>query len=224
MIRKLLQKFNFYKKIRIFQYIYWNFFSKSIVRTDQSLLIPYKGAVIDIEPGAKLILGGGDMEIGCDRLKGSKAETLIRLRGNAIWSSEGGCRISYGSTVEILSGGILDSLFFTMNSGSVLVDAKKISLGRDVMIGRGVVIYDSDHHTICNVAGETTNPDAPVIIGDHVWLATNSSVLKGTTIGAGSVIAANSTAHGCIPGDCIYKASYIRENYGSWRREYPKLK
>ena len=119
---------------------------------------------------------------------------------------------------------MLDTQFFTMNTNSVLIAAKRISLASDVMIGRGVVIYDSDHHTIRNAAGETTNPDAPVAIGDHVWLATNASVLKGTTIGSGSVIAANFAAHGSIPGDCIYKAGNIRENYGSWSREHPELK
>jgi acetyltransferase-like isoleucine patch superfamily enzyme len=89
------------------------------------------------------------------------------------------------------------------------------------MIGRGVVIYDSDHHTICNATGEITNPDAPVAIGDHVWLATNATVLKGATIGSGSIISANSVVHGNIPGNCLYRAGNIRENYGSWTREHP---
>ena len=221
MVRKLLQKLAFYNRIRFFRYIYLNFLCKNVVRTDRSRLIPYKGAVIDIAPGAKLILGGGDVEIGCDLLSGSKAETRVRLRDGAIWSNEGGCRISYGATVEILSGGILDTKFFTMNTGSVLIAAKKISLGNDVMMGRNVVVYDSDHHAIRNIEGQTTNPDAPVSIGDHVWLATNATVLKGTSIGSGSIISANSVAHGNIPANSLYKAGSIRENYGSWSREHP---
>ena len=221
MIRKLLQKFEFYRKIRFFRYIQLNFFCKDIIRTDRSLLIPYKGAVIDIEPGSKLILGGGDMEIGCDLRRGSKAETRIRLRKGATWCNESGCRISYGATVEVLSGGVLDSQFFTMNTGSVLIAAKKITLGRDVMIGRNVIVYDSDHHTIRGVDGKTKNPDAPISIGDHVWLATNSTILKGTAIGSGSIIAANSVAHGNIPANSLFKDGSIRENYGSWDRMHP---
>lgn len=222
MVRKLLQKLKFYSKIRFFHYLWLNFFCKSVVRTDRSLLIPYKGAVIDMEPGAILILGGGDVEIGCDLMKGSRAETRVRLRKNSVWSNEGGCRISYGATVEVLSDGTLDSQFFTMNTGSVLIAAKKISLGRDVMIGRNVIVYDSDHHAIRNIDGVTVNPDAPVSIGDHVWLATNSTVLKGTSIGSGSVVSANSIAHGNIPTDSLYKTGAIRANYGSWSREHPK--
>ena len=55
------------------------------------------------------------------------------------------------------------------------------------MAGRNVVIYDSDFHTILNTQHELMNPDAPVTIGDHVWLATNVTVLKGSSIGSGSV-------------------------------------
>ena len=70
-----------------------------------------------------------------------------------------------------------------MNSNSAVVVAERIVFGRDVMIGRNVVVYDSDHHQILNEAGEVTNRPEPVIIGDHVWLATNALVLKGVTIG-----------------------------------------
>lgn len=221
MIRKIKQRFNFYRKIRFFQYIYLNYFCKNVIRTDQSRLIPYRGAVLDLEPSAKLYIGGGDVELGCDRLKGSKAETLVRLRNRAVWSSEGGCQISYGATVEVLSGGLLDNRFFTMNSGSVLIAAKNIRLGHDVMIGRGVVIYDSDHHAVRNHRGEVHNPDAPIIIGDHVWLATNVTVLKGTMIGPGSMAAADTTVRGTVPANVICHGDRLRPNYGTWSREHP---
>lgn len=221
MIRKLLQKYDFYRKIRFFRYIQLNFFCKNVIRTDRSLLIPYKGTVIDIEPGAKLILGGGDMEIGCDLLRKSKAETRMRLRKGATWSNEGGCRLSYGTTVEVLSGGVLDSQFFTMNTGSVLIAAKKIAMGHDVMIGRNVVVYDSDHHVIRNEDGNITNPDATVSVGDHVWLATNVTVLKGSEIGSNSIIAANTVVHSRVPADTLYQTGKNRQNYGTWSREHP---
>lgn len=223
MIHKLLHRLNFYRKIRFFQYIYLNYFCKNVIRTDRSRVIPYRGAVLDLEPDSRIYLGGGDMELGCDRMKGSKAETLVRLRRNAIWSSKGGCRISYGTTVEVLCNVLLDTQFFTMNSGSVMITAKEIRLGHDVMIGRGVVIYDSDHHAVRNHRGEIHNPDAPVIIGDHVWLATNVTVLKGTAIGSGSMAAAGTVVRGMIPPDSICRADGIRSNYGTWSREHPHV-
>lgn len=223
MIHKIVQRLKFYKHIRLCEYIYLNHFCPQVIRTDHSRIIPYRGAVLELEPGAKLILRGGDLELGCDALRGSRQETLIRLRKDAVWSNEGGCRISYGATVEVLHDAFLDTGFFTMNSRSVMVCAQNVRLGRDVMIGRGVVIYDSDHHTIRSSSGEVANPDAPVFIGDHVWLATNVMVLKGTVIGSGSVAAANSTVRGMVPPDSLYRMNGIRESFGSWSREHPSV-
>lgn len=221
MIRKIKQRLKFYASIRLIPYLYWNYFCKHVIRTDRSRVIPCRGAVLALEPGAKLYLGGGDLELGCDRLKGSRAETLVRLRRDAVWSIEGGCRISYGATIEVLSGGLLDSQFFTMNSGSVLIAAKRIQLGRDVMIGRDVVIYDSDHHSIRDPRGELKNPDAAVTIGDHVWLATRVMVLKGSAIGPGSMVGAGTTVRGTVPAGALCQADRIRHHFGAWDRAHP---
>lgn len=225
MIQKIAQRLQFYKNICFLKYLHLNYFCKQVIRTDHSRIIPYKNAVLELQEGAKLYVGSGDMEIGCDQLVGSKTETRIRLREGAVWSNEGGCRLSYGTTLEVLRDATLDSRFFTMNSNCVLVAAKWISLGHDVMIGRGVVIYDSDHHTLQNAQASVINPDAPVRIGDHVWLATNATVLKGTEIGAGTVIAANAIAHGVIDANVIYQtanAPKVRKNNGVWKREHPR--
>lgn len=226
MIKKILQRIRLYRSLQFIRYIYLNYFCKNVIRTDNSRILPYKHAALDLKPGSRIYLGGGDMEIGCDRLKGSKTETFIRLRDDAVWSCEGGCKISYGVTIEVLQGGLLDTQFFTANTGSVIIAAREIKMGQDVMIGRNVVVYDSDHHTLRNTGGETVNPDKAVKIGDHVWLATNATVKKGTTIGRNCVIGANAVAHGNIPENTIYQTvheSRMRENYGSWHREHPEL-
>ena len=93
------------------------------------------------------------------------------------------------------------------------------------MIGRSVVIYDSDHHTLQNAQGETTNLDAPVVIGDHVWLATHVTVLKGSRIGSSSMVAANAVVHGSIAPETMVQTVHevrMRENYGGWNRVHPK--
>jgi acetyltransferase-like isoleucine patch superfamily enzyme len=41
------------------------------------------------------------------------------------------------------------------------------------------------------------------VIGDQVWLGMNVVVLKGVTIGAGAVIAANSLVVSDIPSGCL---------------------
>lgn len=224
MLNKIAGRIRLYRKLRFFQYLYLNYGCKNIVRTDQSRVLPYKNAVLDLAPSSRIYVGGGDLEIGCDALKGSKTETLVRLRGNGVWSNFGGCRLSYGATVEVLEHGLLDTGFFTMNTGSVMIAAEKIELGQDVMIGRNVVIYDSDHHAIQNANAKVINPDKPVRIGDHVWLAANVTVLKGTDIGSGCVAGSHAVVHGSIPPDSLYlteKRPRIRACYGRWSRERP---
>lgn len=224
MIKKMMQRIRLYASLNLVQYVYLNHFCKNVIRTDRSHIFPYKHAVLDLAPTAKIYLGGGDIEIGCDRMKGSKTETRVRLRDHAVWSSEGGCKLYYGATVELLHDAQLHNQYFTLNTGSTIVAAKRIQLGHDVMIGRNVVVYDSDHHSLTDDQGNMVNPDMPVVIGDHVWLATNVTVLKGTTIGSGCMIAANAVARGTIAPDTMVQTVHEnrkRENYGSWNRKHP---
>lgn len=224
MVQKLFQHVRFLKNIDIFQFLYLNYICKSVIRTDQSKIIPYKNVVIEISPTAKIYVGGGDIEIGCDLLKKSKEETRVRLREYSTWNSNGGCKISYGVTLEILKNALLDNKYFTMNSNSTIIVAGRITVGQDVMIGRNVVIYDSDHHQILNDKGEITNFPAPVYIEDHVWIASNVLVLKGVTIGSGSVISANATVNKTINKRVIFGTEhkvFEKKEFGIWDRKSP---
>lgn len=217
-MRSLLQKLLLFKNVKILQFIYLNYFCKSVQRTGKGRIIPYKYAVIDLEEGSKIVIGDGNLRIGTDQLHGSKAETYLRLREKARWDAIGGCSILYGATLEVLQNAIFSSGFFTMNSGSVLIAAKRIQLGNDVMIARNVVIYDSDFHAL---GAETDVSAAPVVIGDHVWIATNAMILKGVSIGAGSVIAANTLVSGNVKEQVLVgqkiEEVVLREHV-EWRR------
>lgn len=220
---KLFQYISFLKKVNILQFFYLNYFCKSIIRTDQYKVIPYKNAVVEVAKTAKIYVESGDIEIGCDSLRKSHEETRIRLGENTIWTSKGGCKISYGSTVEVLNNAVLNSGYFTMNCNSVLVSAKRIDIGQDVMLGRNVVIYDSDFHALIGKNGEVLNPSASVKIENHVWLGTNVMVLKGTAIGKNSVVGANTIVKKQIPEGVIYNSKQevlIRDKFEKWNREF----
>lgn len=64
---------------------------------------------------------------------------------------------------------------------------QKVHIGKDTIIAWGVFITDCDWHEI---EGEQSQKD--VYIGDHVWIASNASVLKGVKVGSDSIIGANS--------------------------------
>ena len=186
----LLKMRDIYKQacqVHILRYLYLNYFCKNVQRCGKGKIIPYKGAVINLEPDSRIVVGEENIQIGTNKLRGSKAETYIRLRTGAHWNANGRCLISYGATIEVLQNAVLETGYFSMNSFSVLIAAQKITIGQDVMIGRNVVIYDSDFHKI----NSNHSVSKPVCIQDHVWIASNAMVLKGVEVGAGAVIAAN---------------------------------
>lgn len=180
----------FFKNLNIFLYVYLNYFCKSIIRHGNGKILPYKNAVIDVDRNAQIHIYDGDISIGVNKLRGSKAETFLRLRGGAVWNATERCEISYGSTIEVLADAHLETKFFTMNSFSTMVIGKRIELGHDVMIARNVVIYDSDFHSI-ECGGQQSVVAADVKIGDHVWIAANAMILKGAFIEDNSIIAAD---------------------------------
>lgn len=225
MLHKLIQYFLFLREIRIIQFFYLNYFSKKVVRKGKGKIIPYKHSVIELEKGTKVYLDDGDIEIGCNRLKKSKIETLVRMRENSIWRQSEGCKISYGCTIDILQNVEFRSEYFTMNCNSVIVAACKIHFGHDVMIGRNVVIYDSDFHQILDTDGQIANYSREVSIGNHVWIGVNVTILKGTVIEDGCIIGANASVSGHIENNTMYwnkRECCKQKDFARWDRSFPE--
>lgn len=187
------------------KYIYFNYFCKNVVRTSGAKVVPYKNAVLDLQGTAKIILSGNrDLRIGINKLKGSKAEALVRLNDTAVWNCNNGADLFYGTVIEVKPSAVFSSGFFSANSGSVIISHKQISFGEDVMIGRNVIVYDSDFHTIYNRNHIAANPPKPVIIEDHVWLTSNILVQKGVTIGSGALVTAFTTVNSNVPAAALF--------------------
>lgn len=206
-----------YKKIKIItnpkistsKYIYYNFICKNVVRKNSAKLIPYKGTIIDFGKNSKLYLDGKDLELNTNKLKGSKAECHIRLDENAIWNCNNGGYIFYNTVIEIKPNAVFDTQFFSANGGSVIITHKNIEFGEDVMIGRNVIIYDSDFHSIYNKSGIACNPPKKVQIQDHVWLTSNIVVQKGVTIGKDSLITAFTTVNRDVSEHSIFGGNSV---------------
>jgi acetyltransferase-like isoleucine patch superfamily enzyme len=73
-----------------------------------------------------------------------------------------------------------------------------IKIGCKVMFGPNVSLLGGDHNTsklgeyMYDVKEKNHKTDAPIIIEDDVWVGANVIILKGVTIGTGSIIAAGS--------------------------------
>ncbi|MBN1182648.1 MAG: acyltransferase [Bacteroidales bacterium] len=86
-------------------------------------------------------------------------------------------------------------------SGTVISADNSIIIGNRVLCGANCLIFDTDFHPL--------NPNArfndgivdtkPVVIEDDVWLGLGVAVLKGVTIGKGTIVAANSIVSRSLP-------------------------
>lgn len=91
------------------------------------------------------------------------------------------------------------------NGFCAIAEHSSITIGQRVLIGTNVEIFDSDFHGIR--VGDRNKSRAewakPIVIEDDVFFGSNVRVLKGVTIGRGSVIANSSVVVKDIPPGVI---------------------
>lgn len=111
-----------------------------------------------------------------------------------------------GSRITVNQGAMLSLGSGYMNHDCVVDCFDSISIGHHVVISERVVLRDSDNHTIQD-AGDTASDSpaktAPIVVGDHVWMGMNVTVLKGVTIGEGAIVAAGSVVNNDVPPHCL---------------------
>lgn len=102
-----------------------------------------------------------------------------------------------------------------INHNSEIRCRDRITIGANVSIAYGVLIQDSDYHTIYNEDGTPKPQTLPITIGDGVWIGANAIILKGVTIGEGSVVAAGSIVTQSVPANTLIggnPARIIKQN------------
>jgi len=90
-------------------------------------------------------------------------------------------------------------------SGIIVLAAKMIKVGKNVLIGSHTMIIDNDFHHSDPAKRHLSEdiPARPITIEDNVFIGTNCMILKGVTIGKNSVIGANSVVITSIPENSI---------------------
>jgi len=92
-----------------------------------------------------------------------------------------------------------------INTGVTITAAERVVIEDGVLMAANVLVIDCDHTMDGGAVNPAYNPlvTAPIHIGRGTWLGQNAVVLRGTTIGAGCVIGANSVVRGDIPPHSI---------------------
>ncbi len=139
------------------------------------------------------ILGEGKISIG-KRLHAVSARkrSVITLFTPCHISLIGNASITIGNNVSL--------------NGTTITSRGSVSIGDNTQIGPNTIIMDFDGHPVWPPEDrwEKKGPIAPVIIENDVWIGMNCLILKGVTIGHGSVIAAGSVVTKNVEPESIY--------------------
>lgn len=98
-----------------------------------------------------------------------------------------------------------------------------ISIGKDCLFSDNIEIWASDTHAIYDENQNWINHEQPIYIEDNVWVGSKVTVLKGVSIGSGSIIGMCSVVTKNISPNMVCAGMPIRilkENI-SWKLEYP---
>ena len=154
--------------------------------------------------GAHLVIG-----------KRNRLGVPLRVNGRGSVKIGSGNRFGYGMAPMLGSGTILIQARTPQASITIgernatsnnisIVSINSIAIGNDCRIGDLVAIYDSDSHEINPATrNRSAGKNAPVRIGNNVWLGSRVMVLKGVTIGDNSVIAAMSVVTKSVPPNTL---------------------
>jgi acetyltransferase-like isoleucine patch superfamily enzyme len=119
---------------------------------------------------------------------------------------------------------------FSCNGCSMFVspDEGNITIGNDVMFSSGITMMISDAHVIINKkTNKIINRNKDIIIGNHVWVGMNATILKGTILSDGSIVGISAVvSHRFYNRDIVIAGnparivkkgiSWSRENYGEY--------
>ncbi len=191
LLQKLKSGWNIFTKLNIWFFIKYNYFCRHIKRAKGVYIFPRGRAILEFGKGSQLLIEES-LYLGHNLLKGSRAETLIRLRKNARLHVKHTTYIYYNVTIDVFDNGQLEIGSAEINCGSSIMCKEHVHIGEDVLIARGVFIFDSDfHQTYWEETGSLIPLSNEVWIGDHSWICIKASLLKGARIENYGIVAAH---------------------------------
>lgn len=160
--------------------------------------------IVEISKSSKIV--------GCHILiKGKNNHFVVqsgtRLRNMIVEIIGDNCSVKIGKNCMIG-----DNCYLSVKEGTALV------FGNDCGLSRNVKIMTSDGHPIFK-DGKRINKAKDIVLGSHIWVADNVTILKGVNIGDGSVVGINSTVVKDVPPFvvCVGNPAKIVKDNIEWR-------
>ena len=153
-------------------------------RSHNTLVFPRSR--LRLEPGAALDVTGA-LRLGVTWPGGRFYDSHALVRSGGTFRVTGRVSIHTDFRMWINEGATLTLGSGYINAGFNLSCFCAVSIGEDFAVSECVTIRDGDNHKLSGARDERS----PVVIGNHVWIGMNATILKGVTIGDGAVVAAN---------------------------------
>ena len=198
------------------QFLHINFLRKNTKSSlrKRHLFIPTPYCVFDIHPDTLIELNGMFI-FGRSKVKGSRLESRLRLEKGTEFRVGNTFYTMPGIDIQVFAGGKLTFAGGApsgMNLHTQIVCKESVTIGKDVLIGRNVVIRDYDAHYIQQKGYKVS---APIVIEEHCWIGDGAYIGKGVKVGSGSIVAARSWVVFNVPENTLvagYPAMPISKN------------
>ena len=124
-----------------------------------------------------MILGGSHNRIHIGK--------YCHLTGACFVTEDDGNRISIGTHTYICGDTELAAM-----------EGTEIRIGEECLFSGGIRLRTGDSHSLLDGSGRRINPSRDISIGNHVWVGTQVTCLKGVTVAENCVAAATATLSG----------------------------
>lgn len=156
--------------------------------------------------------------VGCARFIRSRGSSIAIGKNGRFLSAEASNRhgLNRACMLSTLKPGAVLIIGDNVGmSGTVVCCATRVEIGNRVMLGANTTVTDTDSHPLDYrkrfpaVYGEAPESvatevlSAPIIIGDDVFIGMHTLILKGVSIGPGTVVGAGSVVSRSLPAHCI---------------------
>lgn len=158
---------------------------------------------LHVEPNNRIILGFGEIDNFDSKYERAKWNNHGQIVFHGKAHIGPGCRINN-------HGKIVFGKNFGVSANSTIDCDKSIVFGDDVLCSWEILIMDHDTHSIVNSLGKRLNENKSIIIHNHVWICCRCTLLKGTNVAEGCVVASGAT----ISNACNEKNTIIG-NFGN---------
>lgn len=214
----MLNKITFFFQISIIKTIYLNLKYFCIKDALKLPIWVYSNTKIEKAEGqivCECPIKRGIISIGKPGL-GNRLHTIWLVSGKIVF--HGNVNFGSGTKISVGRGATLSiGKNFSVTGDTSIICKKHVNIGDNSILSWDCLIMDTDYHHIYDDKGVEINKPSPIFIGDNVWIACRTTILKGSKISNGSIIACSAlitsdidTPNSIIGGE--NKLKFIREN------------